>query len=1019
MRFIFNEDQILRLKESLKKTNINEDTLDDLIAKGKEYTDKAVKATADYINGLDTDVEKKSQDVPTKADFIGDDVEDFFKILESIDQPITEQKYGSMTHQQSVEAVQIGLQLLGYQLPKFGTDGLFGPETAAAVRKFKLDNSIVEEIKEAFVAIGDETDSNLKVDADTANDKVNDALIEDIKKAAESAGLTVTITTASTGHKKKTVTGNDSRHGFGTAVDISIINGVGKSDKNFKAYGDKLKDALVSMGYKWNVESGNDKAVLWQTNIGGNHYNHLHVSNKAGVSGSPSQSQPGGETITPNMVGVLIDELKAEGVTSDDLKKYIDPAVRTGGSAEFTDLNLATDEGKEAYKKICDSFINQRAPGSPVTGQMLANGATKAFQRYKKYVPAELALAQITLEGGLDAAPNSKPMRTKNPFNVGNTTDGKVKGFASFQDGVDAYYDLIARKYLVNGRTAKDLVAGFTNDEGKSYADSAKYESSLRGLIKTIRAKNEPVYAALAKQSSEKDNLAEALLDEADKRQVLRNTFGLSDDWANEFHNLSDKVSVWIADTFIKEMINIYRDDIPQGEDPKRYVVGLLNDQGPHGNDAWQVRFKPRYEYVIHWLRAPRREQVNIRELTLDAAYDLAQEWHDSLQIRKQTDYNETGDVFIDYRNDQGVGYYWVNLHTNYCSAEAERMGHCARANTPGSELISLRRINEFGEGESYLTVDYRPGGVLGDFHRHGNKKPTSRFHRQIVDFLINTTYPVTQLTSQGVHRYDENFHLSDLSQADLRRVLQGNPSLRFNINDEATHPEIINALIDGELDLASYSNEIRLKLFKKAISLNKGAEFKALFNDAMIVDFMDHIGSVRSEYKDLYIREFGQRLNDILTEKVSAVENHNEKKEMFIDSLREISQNLFDHYLTFCPYIDHMFKQFNEDEVINITSQRGVKKTLYSCSDVVPFLSRYMEHSPVDSNGNIAVKTEEGLWGLVKRSGEVVLHPQFLGITPYRMDTSGKTYLIKNMNSDFYTFNPETGDYKRFKMKS
>jgi murein DD-endopeptidase MepM/ murein hydrolase activator NlpD len=32
--------------------------------------------------------------------------------------------------------MQIGLILLGYDLPRFGVDGLFGPETAAAVKEF-------------------------------------------------------------------------------------------------------------------------------------------------------------------------------------------------------------------------------------------------------------------------------------------------------------------------------------------------------------------------------------------------------------------------------------------------------------------------------------------------------------------------------------------------------------------------------------------------------------------------------------------------------------------------------------------------------------------------------------------------------------------------------------------------------------------------------------------------------------------------------------------------------------------
>ena len=167
----------------------------------------------------------------------------------------------------------------------------------------------------------------------------------------------------------------------------------------------------------------------------------------------------------------------------------------------------------------------------------------------------------------------------------------------------------------------------------------------------------------------------------------------------------------------------------------KKEIITTLNRQP--NNFAWNGRdgYKEKYEYILHWIRAPRREALNIRELTLDSAYAMAEEWHENLEISKENDFKEEGDVFIDYRNADGTGYYWVHLHSNYCSKEADRMGHCARSSN--GELISFRKINEFGEGESYLTVDYRPGGIIGDFHRHGNNKPTARFHKQIVDFLI------------------------------------------------------------------------------------------------------------------------------------------------------------------------------------------------------------------------------------------------------------------------------------------
>lgn len=145
--------------------------------------------------------------------------------------------------------------------------------------------------------------SNVKFDNDaTKYDKVNTALLDDLQRAASSVGIIATITTAKSGHSEYTTSKNKSRHTTGAGVDIGLLNGIGSGgatnsingNENFRVLGDKLADALESLGYKRNVESGNEKSVLWQTNTGGNHYNHLHVSNNSGQS-SDSNLQTSGE----------------------------------------------------------------------------------------------------------------------------------------------------------------------------------------------------------------------------------------------------------------------------------------------------------------------------------------------------------------------------------------------------------------------------------------------------------------------------------------------------------------------------------------------------------------------------------------------------------------------------------------------------------------------------------------------------------------------------------------------------
>lgn len=153
-------------------------------------------------------------------------------------------------------------------------------------------------INEAMMKLGDETFSSLKVSDDIKNDMIEADLLSDINKAAESAGVVVTITTAKSDHPSHQ-TGQDSRHATNTAVDIAIINGIGSGgakdaksgNPKFKELGDKFTNQLEKMGYSRNVESGKPKAFLWQTNLGGNHFNHIHVSNKGGQTSTSTTSQ--------------------------------------------------------------------------------------------------------------------------------------------------------------------------------------------------------------------------------------------------------------------------------------------------------------------------------------------------------------------------------------------------------------------------------------------------------------------------------------------------------------------------------------------------------------------------------------------------------------------------------------------------------------------------------------------------------------------------------------------------------
>jgi peptidoglycan hydrolase-like protein with peptidoglycan-binding domain/predicted nucleotidyltransferase len=87
---------------------------------------------------LNNDVDTKIE-LSKKSTFL----EELKKIAESGKEFKNLKKSGSkIPYQKEVEFIQTGLQFLGYSLPKWGIDGLFGPETESATKKLQKDYNL-------------------------------------------------------------------------------------------------------------------------------------------------------------------------------------------------------------------------------------------------------------------------------------------------------------------------------------------------------------------------------------------------------------------------------------------------------------------------------------------------------------------------------------------------------------------------------------------------------------------------------------------------------------------------------------------------------------------------------------------------------------------------------------------------------------------------------------------------------------------------------------------------------------
>ena len=288
-----------------------------------------------------------------KADTVDPDVDEFFSNLQDAisNGGLTQQKVGSIDYVKGVESMQIGLQILGYELPRYGVDGLFGPETASAVRKFNEDNKILKESVE-YDAIGligkpgqgthsasgwqnhNAWDVKMNV-GDSVKSLTNGTVLKVIK----SSGGMKKVGVKKIYGDQITIKSSDGPDVFYTHIETNLSKGSSVS------VGDEIGKIMTLPGMPSHVHIGLSSGNLSD-----------YISDLPSATGGSKGSEGGEDMLkaTPEMLEKLVSLLQSKDLQASDIKQYTNLGIDTEGLAD-----------KNFYEKLLENL------GAPVSDENL------------------------------------------------------------------------------------------------------------------------------------------------------------------------------------------------------------------------------------------------------------------------------------------------------------------------------------------------------------------------------------------------------------------------------------------------------------------------------------------------------------------------------------------------------------------------------------------------------------------------------------------------------------------------
>ena len=280
------------------------------------------------------------------------------------------------------------------------------------------------------------------------------------------------------------------------------------------------------------------------------------------------------------------------------------------------------------------------------------------------------------------------------------------------------------------------------------------------------------------------------LILEASKKDVLINKVGFNEDNAEFLYRLCGPLSVWMANKLIEAYVEYFKNtgwDSSSAANKftdveiRELVIDKINQKG-------LSKQKTIIPGIMDWITVGLNGNLGeYKQLSFPELKVESEKWHDELGVGEgDINYVEKHPIVLDFRDDEGNGFYWVDLETNDSSEECDRMGHCGRTSRSNT-IYSLREVkplnNKYKLNKSHLTAAIGDDGILYQLKGPKNSKPKDEFHKYIepIFYVLGGSGEEEDYLIQGFgseYNSEDDFKLSDLPEESIRSIYRDRPEL-------------------------------------------------------------------------------------------------------------------------------------------------------------------------------------------------------------------------------------------------